>query len=58
MRENRLYGSEGGEAKAFPTPILMRAPLGLGESGDNFGYIVNYVYKSSLLIAVILIFSK
>ena len=21
MRENRLYGSEGGEAKAFPTPI-------------------------------------
>ena len=24
MRENRTYGSEGGEAKAFPTPI--RAP--------------------------------
>jgi hypothetical protein len=21
MRENRPYGSEGGEAKAFPTPI-------------------------------------
>ncbi len=21
MRENRTYGSEGGEAKAFPTPI-------------------------------------
>ncbi len=21
MREIRLYGSEGGEAKAFPTPI-------------------------------------
>ncbi|TWU52732.1 hypothetical protein B188_06900 [Candidatus Brocadiaceae bacterium B188] len=21
MRETRLYGSEGGEAKAFPTPI-------------------------------------
>lgn len=21
MRENRLSGSEGGEAKAFPTPI-------------------------------------
>ncbi len=22
MRENRTYGSEGGEAKAFPTPIV------------------------------------
>jgi hypothetical protein len=22
MRENRTYGSEGGEAKAFPTPII------------------------------------
>jgi hypothetical protein len=25
MRENRTYGSEGGEATAFPTPIV--APL-------------------------------
>lgn len=24
MRETRLYGSEGGEAKAFPTPIVFR----------------------------------
>ena len=24
MRENRTYGSEGGEAKAFPTPISVR----------------------------------
>jgi hypothetical protein len=23
MRENRTYGSEGGEAKAFPTPIAV-----------------------------------
>ena len=23
MRENRTYGSEGGEAKAFPTPISL-----------------------------------
>jgi hypothetical protein len=23
MRENRPYGSEGGEAKAFPTPITV-----------------------------------
>ena len=23
MREIRLYGSEGGEAKAFPTPITI-----------------------------------
>jgi hypothetical protein len=27
MRENRPYGSEGGEAKAFPTPITMRAAI-------------------------------
>ena len=31
MRETRLYGSEGGEAKAFPTPIpaeqQMRKPV-------------------------------
>ncbi len=27
MRENRTYGSEGGEARAFPTPIVLgRAP--------------------------------
>jgi len=25
MRENRPYGSEGGEAKAFPTPITCGA---------------------------------
>jgi hypothetical protein len=25
MRENRTYGSEGGEAKAFPTPITWAA---------------------------------
>ncbi len=24
MRETRLYGSEGGEAKAFPTPIIFQ----------------------------------
>ena len=24
MRENRTYGSEGGEAKAFPTPMCVR----------------------------------
>ena len=24
MRENRTYGSEGGEARAFPTPIRRR----------------------------------
>jgi hypothetical protein len=28
MRENRLYGSEGGVAKAIPTPISnLRAPV-------------------------------
>jgi hypothetical protein len=26
MRENRTYGSEGGEAKAFPTPIEAQLP--------------------------------
>ena len=29
MRETRLYGSEGGEAKAFPTPILEKVTEGL-----------------------------
>ncbi|NTU54476.1 MAG: hypothetical protein HGA97_12450 [Chlorobiaceae bacterium] len=24
MRENRLHGSEGGEARAFPTPIVIK----------------------------------
>ena len=28
MREIRLYGSEGGEAKAFPTPINVRIRCG------------------------------
>ncbi len=27
MRETRLYGSEGGEAKAFPTPIKVAEGL-------------------------------
>ena len=26
MRENRTYGSEGGEANAFPTPIDLKSP--------------------------------
>ncbi len=26
MRENCTYGSEGGEARAFPTPIIEREP--------------------------------
>ena len=32
MRETRLYGSEGGEAKAFPTPILV-----IGENEETSG---------------------
>jgi hypothetical protein len=28
MRENRTYGSEGGEAKAFPTPTSVAAAFG------------------------------
>ena len=27
MRENRTYGSEGGEARAFPTPIKSDAGI-------------------------------
>ena len=27
MRENRTYGSEGGEATPFPTPIRMTATV-------------------------------
>ncbi len=30
MREIRLYGSEGGEAKAFPTPIIKIAQKEMG----------------------------
>ena len=33
MRENRTYGSEGGEAKAFPTPISVRGAAGRGFRG-------------------------
>ena len=28
MRENRTHGSEGGEAKAFPTPIAVTGSVG------------------------------
>ena len=30
MRENRTYGSEGGEAQAFPTPIIETSIRRLG----------------------------
>jgi hypothetical protein len=33
MRENRTYGSEGGEGKPFPTPI---ATLGVKNGGLRF----------------------
>ena len=33
MRENRPYGSEGGEAKAFPTPIKRRMDCFVGAPG-------------------------
>ncbi len=32
MRENCTYGSEGGEAEAFPTPINVWNMLGYGAS--------------------------
>ena len=32
MRENRTYGSEGGEAKAFPTPIRLGRRAGALDS--------------------------
>ena len=35
MREIRPYGSEGGEAKAFPTPIRAEAQFGLLESWER-----------------------
>jgi hypothetical protein len=34
MRENRTYGSEGGEARAFPTPITTLKDLILSDVGD------------------------
>jgi len=33
MRENRLYGSEGGVAKAIPTPILSQPPFKFARAG-------------------------
>jgi len=33
MRENRTYGSEGGEAKAFPTPIKALKRLWVSDHG-------------------------
>jgi hypothetical protein len=38
MRENCLYGSEGGEAKAFPTPIHKSRGFGVIESLSACGY--------------------
>ena len=41
MRENRTYGSEGGEARAFPTPIrgsgdaLVVEVLGMARLGEE-----------------------
>ena len=33
MRENRPYGSEGGEANPFPTPIRALGPRALQDAG-------------------------
>ena len=35
MRENRTYGSEGGEARAFPTPITTLRDLILNDERDK-----------------------
>jgi hypothetical protein len=35
MRENRLYGSEGGAAKAVPTPIGTTLALRLCDDGEG-----------------------
>lgn len=37
MRENCTYGSEGGEAKAFPTPIPLADPM--AAMREEFGYV-------------------
>lgn len=37
MRETRLYGSEGGAGKAFPTPIRMKlVPVKTGNGEKKF----------------------
>jgi hypothetical protein len=38
MRENRTYGSEGGEAKAFPTPIAESPVTAVDESDFVTGF--------------------
>ena len=35
MRENRTYGSEGGEGKPFPTPISTPQLAGAGRPGGD-----------------------
>jgi hypothetical protein len=36
VRENRTHGSEGGEAQAFPTPIVARCDLRWMVSAPRF----------------------
>jgi len=56
MRETRLYGSEGGEAKAFPTPIIQPLLSDLFGHAGRFEFIIlkcnqryNVIIISSLL---------
>ena len=39
MRENRTHGSEGGEARAFPTPITPQGELFDRKAYDDFCYV-------------------
>jgi len=38
VRENRTHGSEGGEAKAFPTPIAVGLSVGLAGRIRTFAH--------------------
>ena len=56
MRETRLYGSEGGEAKAFPTPIQIKYKMYSEMRFGTFEFIIlkcnqryNVIIISSLL---------
>jgi len=45
MRENRTYGSEGGEARAFPTPISNSLTFTGGTLPTAFSFAISRVAK-------------
>jgi len=51
MRENRTYGSEGGEAKAFPTPMCVREGALSARWKSALGLVVSPEVESNCVAA-------